>query len=63
MGRSRYTIYEHQATHFLTCTINNWIPIFTRPATVQVILDALAYRQAQRSLKIYALSSWKTTSI
>jgi putative transposase len=54
MGRSRYTIYEQQAPHFLTCTINNWIPIFTRPATVQVILDALAYRQEQRGLKIYA---------
>jgi putative transposase len=54
MGRSRYRIYEQQAPHFLTCTINNWIPIFTRPATVQVILDALAYRQEQRGLKIYA---------
>jgi putative transposase len=54
MGRSRHTIYDQQAPHFLTCTINNWIPIFTRPATVQVILDALTYRQKQRSLKIYA---------
>ena len=54
MGRSRYKIYEQQAPHFLTCTINNWIPIFTRPVTVQVILDALAYRQEQRDLKIYA---------
>jgi len=54
MGRSRYIIHEHQAPHFLTCTINNWIAIFTRPATVQVILDALAYRQEQRNLKIYA---------
>ena len=54
MGRSRYKIYEQQAPYFLTCTINNWIPIFTRPVTVQVILDALAYRQEQRDLKIYA---------
>jgi len=54
MGRSRYKIYEQQAPHFLTCTVNNWIPIFTRPATVQVILDALAYRQEQRDLKVYA---------
>ena len=54
MGRSRYKIHDQQAPHFLTCTINNWIPIFTRPSTVQVIIDALAYRQSQRSLKIYA---------
>jgi len=64
MGRSRYTIYENQAPHFLTCTVNNWIPIFTRPATVQVILEALAYRQEQRCLKIYAFESrrWRVLS-
>jgi len=64
MGRSRYTIYENQAPHFLTCTVNNWIPIFTRPATVQVILDALACRQEQRCLKIYAFESrrWRVLS-
>jgi len=64
MDRSRYTIYENQAPHFLTCTVNNWIPIFTRPATVQVILDALAYRQEQRCLKIYAFESrrWRVLS-
>ena len=54
MGRSRYKIHDQQAPHFLTCTINNWISIFTRPATVQVVIDALAYRQNQRDLKIYA---------
>jgi REP element-mobilizing transposase RayT len=54
MGRSRYRIYDQQAPHFLTCTINNWIPLFTRPATVQVILDALTYRQEQRDLRVYA---------
>ena len=54
MGRSRYKIYQQDAPHFLTCTINNWIPLFTRPATVQVILDALAYRQSHRQLKVFA---------
>jgi len=54
MGRSRYKIYNEAAPHFLTCTILNWIPLFTRPATVQIVLDALTYRQQQRDLKIYA---------
>jgi len=53
MGRSRYKIFEEHSPHFLTCTIVNWIPLFTRPATVQIILDALAYRQQERDLKIY----------
>jgi len=42
MGRSRYKIDENNAPHFLTCTINEWIPIFTRPATTQ-IMDWLTY--------------------
>ncbi len=53
MGRSRYKIYDPQAPYFLTCTINNWIPIFTRQATAQVVIEALAYRRSQRDLKIY----------
>lgn len=54
MGRSRYKIFQQDAPHFLTCTINNWIPLFTRPATVQVILNALTYRQNHRQLKVFA---------
>jgi len=54
MGRSRYKIYEPTAPYFLTCTIINWIPIFTRPATVQIILDSFAYLQQERNVKLYA---------
>jgi hypothetical protein len=53
MGRSRYTIRETQAPHFLTCTVINWIPIFTRPQTVAIILDALQYRQQHNGWKVY----------
>src|SRR5690606_11384025 len=53
MGRSRYGIDDPQATHFLTCTIANWLPVFTRPATVNIILDSLRYLQSQRGMTIY----------
>ncbi len=53
MGRSRYAIRETQAPHFLTCTIINWIPVFTRPQTVDIILNALQYRQQHNSWKVY----------
>jgi REP element-mobilizing transposase RayT len=53
MGRSRYSIRETQASHFLTCTIINWIPVFTRPQTVDIILNALQYRQQHNGWKIY----------
>lgn len=36
MGRSRYKIYEPTHPHFLTCTILNWLPIFTRKESVDI---------------------------
>ena len=54
MGRSRYQIYDNQAPHFLTCTVLNWIPLFTRPQTVNIILEALNYRQQEKGWKVYA---------
>jgi REP element-mobilizing transposase RayT len=31
----------------------NWLPVFTRPGTVRIILDALAWRQQNKGLKVY----------
>lgn len=53
MGRSRYRITDKQAPHFLTCTLINWIPLFTRPQTVEIILNALRYRQEHHGWLIY----------
>ena len=54
MGRSRYKIIDTNYPYFVTCTILHWIPIFTRPETVKVILDSLKYLQKDVSLKVYA---------
>ena len=54
MGKSRYKIYEPTHPHFITCTILNWIPIFTRTQTVNIILDSLKYLQKEDKLKLYA---------
>lgn len=53
MGRSRYQIYDEQASHFLTCTVLNWIPLFTRPQTVDIILEAINYRQQEKGWRVY----------
>jgi len=53
MGRSRFQIYDASAPHFLTCTVVGWTPLFTRPVTAQIILDALAYRQQNERFKLY----------
>jgi len=46
MGRSRYRITSNGVLpHFHTCTVVGWLPIFTRPTTVQIILDSWTYLQ------------------
>jgi REP element-mobilizing transposase RayT len=53
MGRSRYKIIHPEQPHFITLTVLHWIPVFTRPETVNILLDALKYL-AQDGLKVYA---------
>ncbi len=37
MARSRYRILEADKPHFLTCTVLEWLPVFTRPDAVQIL--------------------------
>jgi putative transposase len=53
MTRSRYKIFENEYPHFLTCTIVGWLPVFTRPETVQIILESCAYLHDHQRLAIY----------
>ncbi len=53
MGRSRYKITNPALPHFVTCTVLHWIPVFTRPATVEIVLDSLRYLMNE-GLKVYA---------
>ena len=53
MGRTRYKIIEPTQPHFITCTILNWLPVFTRPASVQIILDSLSHLKKSDNLKLY----------
>lgn len=54
MGRSRYKIYEPTHPHFVTCTVLNWLPIFTRKESVNILLDSLRHLQQEENLKLYA---------
>lgn len=53
MGRSRYKITEPQLPHFVTLTVLHWIPVFTRPGTVNILLDSLRFL-SRDGLRIYA---------
>jgi REP element-mobilizing transposase RayT len=54
MTRSRYRIYEKEPPYFLTCTIVGWVPVFTRPDTMDIILDSWRFLQEHKRLTIYA---------
>ncbi|MES9855768.1 MAG: hypothetical protein ABW166_04070 [Sedimenticola sp.] len=53
MGRSRYVISEVDKPHFLTCTVQEWLPLFTRPDSVEIILESLRHLQQHEGLKLY----------
>ncbi len=53
MGRSRYKFTDVTQPHLLTCTTLHWIPVFTRPETVDILLDSLRHL-SNEGLNIHA---------
>ena len=52
--RSRYLVHQPHLAHFVTCTVVEWIPVFTSEARCQVLADSLAWCQAHKGLRIHA---------
>jgi REP element-mobilizing transposase RayT len=52
MGRSRFRFGESPFPHFLTCTVVGWLPVFTRPETVQILLDSWQFLQDEGRLTL-----------
>ena len=53
MPRSRYVIHDEQEPHFLTCTVHNRVPVFTRPDATDIVLDSLRFLQENGRLVVY----------
>ena len=53
MGRSRYVITEPDSPHFLTFTVVEWLPVFTRPDAVRILLDSWLHQRTHESLQLY----------
>jgi len=53
MARSRYIITEPDQPHFLTCTVMEWLPVFSRPETVGILLDSWRFLREQQGLRLY----------
>ncbi len=53
MGRGRYRFGESPYPHFLTCTIVGWLPVFTRPEAVGIVLDSWRFLQDRGRLRVF----------
>jgi len=54
MARSSYKIQEDNRAYFLTCTVVNWLPLFSDPAIVEILFGSLRFLQENDRLTIYA---------
>jgi len=54
MPRSRYRVQCDPRPHFLTTTVNHWLPLFTRPETVNIVLvDSWHFLQREAGFQLY----------
>lgn len=54
MSRSRFRFGDEQSAHFMTNTIVAWLPIFSDPDCVNIVLDSWRFLQRDRDIKILA---------
>lgn len=53
MTRTRYRIFEDGHPYFLTCTINGWLPVFTRPEAVHIVFDFWHFLQREQEFRLF----------
>lgn len=49
-----YRIYNQHGQYFITCTVHQWVDVFTRKEYVDIVLNSLRYCQQNKGLLIYA---------
>ena len=52
MARSRYRVLG-SSPHFVTCSTVNWIPLFSKPELVLILLDSLQFLQNQQRIVLH----------
>jgi putative transposase len=53
MGRSRYQGIDAYP-HFITCTVVNWLMLFSQPELAAIVLSSLDFLQSQNRLTLHA---------
>ncbi len=50
--RTRYTVRKPGVPYFITCTVVQWIPLFTRKPYFDILIDTLQFCRQHKGLKI-----------
>ncbi|WP_310687310.1 REP-associated tyrosine transposase [Aliifodinibius sp. S!AR15-10] len=53
MGRSRYKIYDDVYPYFITSSIMQGYPLFSRPPVARIILNSLSFLQERRQVTLF----------
>ncbi|MFV2068225.1 MAG: transposase [Pirellulales bacterium] len=53
MTRTRYRIFETEYPYFLTDTVVAWLPVFSQPRLVDIILDSWRFLQRERGVHLF----------
>jgi REP element-mobilizing transposase RayT len=53
MAGTRYVIHDPDKPHFLTCTVVERLPVFTRPDAVQILPDSRCCQRANNGLRLF----------
>ena len=53
MARTRYVIQEADNPHFMTCTVVEWLPVFTCPDAVQIFLYSWTHQRANNGFRLF----------
>lgn len=49
-----YRIYDQKGVYYITCTVHQWVDVFTRNEYRDILVDSLKYCQQYKGLKIFA---------
>lgn len=49
----KYKIRDQDKLYFVTCSVVEWIDVFTRPIYKDILLDSLRYCQKEKGLEVY----------
>nr|WP_309547130.1 transposase [Spirosoma foliorum] len=50
----KYKVRDQSKVYFITCTVVQWIDVFTRRHYKDIVLDSIRYCIAEKGLELYA---------